>query len=114
MLNDPLRNHGVAFTQAEREDLGLTGRLPSAVLTLDQQAQLVYRQLVVQGSDLAKYIYLEQLHDRNEVLYYKVLLDHLAELLPVVYDPVVGDAIRVVLARVPPPAGHLPVHRPAG
>jgi malate dehydrogenase (oxaloacetate-decarboxylating) len=93
VLSDPLRNHGVAFTQAEREALGLTGRLPSAVLTLDQQAQLAYRQLVVLGSDLAKNIYLEQLHDRNEVLYYKVLLDHLAELLPVVYDPVVGDAI---------------------
>jgi malate dehydrogenase (oxaloacetate-decarboxylating) len=93
VLSDPLRNHGVAFTQAEREDLGLTGRLPSAVLTLDQQAQLVYRQLVVLGSDLAKYIYLEQLHDLNEVLYYKVLLDHLTELLPVVNDPVVGDAI---------------------
>jgi hypothetical protein len=45
VLTDPLRNHGVAFTQAERETLGLTGRLPSAVLTLDQQAQLVYRQL---------------------------------------------------------------------
>jgi malate dehydrogenase (oxaloacetate-decarboxylating) len=93
VLSDPLRNHGVAFTQAEREALGLTGRLPFAVLTLDQQAQLAYRQLVVLGSDLAKNIYLEQLHDRNEVLYYKVLLDHLAELLPVVYDPVVGDAI---------------------
>ena len=93
VLSDPLRNHGVAFTQAEREALGLTGRLPSAVLTLDQQAQRAYQQLVVQGSDLAKYIYLEQLHDRNEVLYYRVLLDHLAELLPVVNDPVIGDAI---------------------
>jgi malate dehydrogenase (oxaloacetate-decarboxylating) len=76
VLNDPLRNHGVAFTEAEREDLGLTGRLPPAVLTLDQQAQGVYRQLAAQGSDLAKNIYLEQLHDRNEVLYDKVLLDH--------------------------------------
>ncbi len=93
VLSDPLRNHGVAFTLAEREALGLTGRLPSAVLTMDQQAQLVYRQLVVQSSDLAKYIYLEQLHDLNEVLYYKVLLDHLTELLPVVNDPVVGDVI---------------------
>ena len=94
MLKDnTLRNRGVAFTPAERDALGLTGRLPSAVQTLDQQAQRAYRQLQTQGSDLAKNIYLEQLHDRNEVLYYKVLLDHLAELLPVVYDPVVGDAI---------------------
>jgi malate dehydrogenase (oxaloacetate-decarboxylating) len=93
VLNDPLRDRGVAFTPAEREALGLTGRLPSAVLTLDQQAERAYRQLQVQGGDLAKNVYLEQLHDRNEVLYFKVLLDHLTELLPVVYDPVVGDAI---------------------
>jgi malate dehydrogenase (oxaloacetate-decarboxylating) len=93
VLSDPLSNHGAAFTEAEREALGLTGRLPTAVLTLDQQAQRSYKQLQAQGSDLAKNVYLEQLHDRNEVLYYKVLLDHLAELLPIVYDPVVGDAI---------------------
>jgi malate dehydrogenase (oxaloacetate-decarboxylating) len=88
-----LRNRGVAFTQAERDALGLTGRLPSAVLTLEQQALRAYGQLHRQGSDLAKNVYLEQLHDRNEVLYYKVLGDHLAELLPIVYDPTVGEAI---------------------
>lgn len=93
VLDDPLRNQGVAFTPAEREALGLTGRLPSAVLTLEQQARRVYAQLRRQPDDLAKNVYLEQLHDRNEVLYYKVLADHLAELLPVVYDPTVGDAI---------------------
>ena len=90
VLDDPMRNRGVAFTAAERAALGLTGRLPSGVLTLDQQAQRAYRQLQVQDGDLAKNVYMEQLHDRNEVLYFKVLLDHLAELLPVVYDPVVG------------------------
>jgi malate dehydrogenase (oxaloacetate-decarboxylating) len=63
------------------------------VLTLDQQALRAYRQLQRQPSDLAKNVYLEQLHDRNETLYYRVLSDHLAELLPVVYDPTVGDAI---------------------
>ena len=93
VLDDPMRNRGVAFTAAEREALGLTGRLPSGILTLDQQARRAYRQLQVQDGDLAKNVYMEQLHDRNEVLYFKVLLDHLAELLPVVYDPVVGDAI---------------------
>ena len=93
VLNDPLRNRGVAFTLAEREALGLTGRLPSGVLTLEEQARRAWRQLQAQPSDLAKNVYMEQLHDRNEVLYYKVLLDHLAELLPVVYDPTVGDAI---------------------
>jgi malate dehydrogenase (oxaloacetate-decarboxylating) len=93
VLNDPLRNQGMAFTPADREALGLTGRLPSAVLTLDQQAQRAYRQLQAQPDDLAKNVYLEQLHDRNEVLYYKLLTGHLAELLPIVYDPTVGDAI---------------------
>ncbi|GAA3368751.1 NAD-dependent malic enzyme [Streptomyces sannanensis] len=93
VLVDPLRNRGVAFTQEEREALGLTGRLPSGVLTLDQQAQRAYQQLNAQGSDLAKNVYLEQLHDRNETLYFKVLSEHLAELLPIVYDPTVGEAI---------------------
>ena len=93
VLNDPFLNRGAAFTPAERDTLGLTGRLPSAVLTLDQQAQRAHAQLQAQPTDLAKNVYLEQLHDRNEVLYYKVLTDHLTELLPIVYDPTVGDAI---------------------
>jgi malate dehydrogenase (oxaloacetate-decarboxylating) len=93
LLEDPIRNRGVAFTTAERESLGLTGRLPPAVLMLDQQAQRSYRQLQDQETDLAKNVYLEQLHDRNEILYYKLLGEHLPELLPIVYDPTVGDAI---------------------
>jgi malate dehydrogenase (oxaloacetate-decarboxylating) len=93
VLEDPLRNRGVAFTPRQREDLGLTGRLPSAVLSLEEQARRAYEQLRRQPTDLAKNVFMEQLHDRNEVLYYKVLGDHLAELLPVVYDPTVGEAI---------------------
>ena len=93
VLDDPFLNRGAAFTAAERDTLGLTGRLPSAVLTLDQQVQRAYAQLQAQPTDLAKNVYLEQLHDRNEVLYYKVLANHLAELLPIVYDPTVGEAI---------------------
>jgi malate dehydrogenase (oxaloacetate-decarboxylating) len=93
VLVDPLRNRGVAFTQAERDELGLTRRLPSGVLELQQQAQRAYQQVQEQGSDLAKSVYLEQLHDRNETLYFKVLTDHLVELLPIVYDPTVGEAI---------------------
>jgi malate dehydrogenase (oxaloacetate-decarboxylating) len=93
VLQDPISNRGAAFSRAERESLGLTGRLPSAVLTLEQQALRVYQQLQRQPGDLAKNVYLEQLHDRNETLYYRVLSEHLAELLPIVYDPTVGDAI---------------------
>jgi malate dehydrogenase (oxaloacetate-decarboxylating) len=92
-LYDPAVNHGVAFTRQERASRGLLGRLPTAVLSLDQQADRAYRQLQAQPTDLAKNVYLEELHDRNDTLYYKVLADHLAELLPVVYDPTVGDAI---------------------
>ena len=93
VLQDPISNRGAAFSRAERASLGLTGRLPSAVLTLEQQALRAYQQLQRQPGDLAKNVYLEQLHDRNETLYYRVLSEHLAELLPIVYDPTVGDAI---------------------
>jgi malate dehydrogenase (oxaloacetate-decarboxylating) len=115
ILADPLRNRGVAFTEAERRALGLAGRLPSAVLTLDQQAERAYQQLQAQDGDLAKNVYMEQLHDRNEVLYFKVLLDHLAELLPVVYDPVVGDAIEHYSHEYRRPRGvFLSIDRPDG
>jgi malate dehydrogenase (oxaloacetate-decarboxylating) len=94
VLQDPISNRGAAFSRAERESLGLTGRLPSAVLTLEQQTLRAYQQLQRQPGDLAKNVYLEELHDRNETLYYRVLSEHLAELLPIVYDPTVGDAIQ--------------------
>jgi malate dehydrogenase (oxaloacetate-decarboxylating) len=93
VLQDPISNRGVGFSRAERESLGLTGRLPPAVLTLEEQGLRAYQQLQRQPGDLAKNVYLEQLHDRNETLYYRVLSEHLAELLPIVYDPTVGDAI---------------------
>jgi malate dehydrogenase (oxaloacetate-decarboxylating) len=113
VLNDPLRNRGVAFTLADREALGLTGRLPSGVLTLEQQAGRVWAQLQMQPDDLAKNVYMEQLHDRNEVLYYKVLADHLAELLPVVYDPTVGAAIEKYSHEYRRPRGiYLSIDRP--
>jgi malate dehydrogenase (oxaloacetate-decarboxylating) len=85
---------GVAFTPEEREALGLTGRLPSAVLSLEEQGQRAYQQLRLQPTDLAKNVYPEELHDRNEMLYYKLLADHLVELLPIAYDPVVGEAVQ--------------------
>ncbi|MDF3291442.1 NAD-dependent malic enzyme [Streptomyces sp. RB6PN23] len=94
VLLNPLTNRGTAFTAEERERLGVVGRLPDAVLTLDQQAERAYEQLREEPTNLAKFVNLEQLHDRNEVLYYRVLRDHLAELLPVVYDPTVGEAIK--------------------
>ena len=90
----PSLNRGVGFTHEERRRLGLTGRLPSAVLTLDQQADRVWHQLQGLTTDLGRNLLLEQLHYRHEVLYYKVLTDHLPELMPVVYTPTVGEAIQ--------------------
>ncbi|UFR06736.1 NAD-dependent malic enzyme [Streptomyces sp. Go40/10] len=94
LLADALRNKGVAFTREERRRHGLVGMLPPGVLSLDQQARRAWEQLQAQPDDLAKNVCLEQLHDRNEVLYHRLLTEHLKELLPVVYDPTVGEAIK--------------------
>ena len=94
VLSIPRLNKGTAFTDSERAALGLTGLLPSRVLTLDQQAERAYRQCSQQPSALGKNIYLTALHDRNEVLFYRVLTDHLSELLPIVYTPTIGEAIQ--------------------
>lgn len=93
-LTNPLTNRGTAFTRKERALLGLTGRLPSAVETLEQQAARAWKQLNTYEKDLEKYIFLDQLHNRNEVLYFKILTEHLEELLPIVYDPTIGEAIK--------------------
>jgi malate dehydrogenase (oxaloacetate-decarboxylating) len=92
-LTSPSLNRGTAFDATQRRALGLTGRLPSAVLTLEDQAQRLWQQLCSLPTDLARNLLLEQMHNRNEVLYFKVLSEHLPELLPVVYDPTVGAAI---------------------
>jgi malate dehydrogenase (oxaloacetate-decarboxylating) len=93
-MSAPSLNRGVGFTHEQRRRLGLTGRLPSAVLTLDQQADRVWHQLQSLTTDLGRNLLLEQLHYRHELLYYKVLGDHLPELMPVVYTPTVGEAIQ--------------------
>lgn len=93
-LGDPVLNHGSGFTHAERSRLGLTGRLPTGVLDLQEQADRVYHNLHEVDSDLQRNLLLEQVHNRNETLYYKVIIDHLSELLPIVYDPTVGEAIK--------------------
>lgn len=94
MLSNPLTNKDTAFSFEERAKYGLIGRLPNVVETLEQQAKRAYQQFSQYEKNLEKYIFLDQLHNRNETLYYKLLVDHLAEMLPVVYDPTVGEAIR--------------------
>jgi malate dehydrogenase (oxaloacetate-decarboxylating) len=93
LLRDPRLNRGTAFTVEERTALGLDGLLPASVLSLEEQSRRAYEQYGRQPDDLARNTFLAALHDRNEVLYYKLLQDHLVEMLPVVYDPVVAQAI---------------------
>jgi malate dehydrogenase (oxaloacetate-decarboxylating) len=86
-------NRDTAFTPGERQALGLVGLLPSTITTLDAQAMGAYAQYQQQPTDLAKNTFLTALQDRNEVLFYRLLSDHLAEMLPIVYDPTVAQAI---------------------
>ena len=90
----PGTDRGTAHTREQRERLGLLGRFPAAVETLDQQVARAYAQLHRQPTDLAKYVYLDALRDRDAVVYYQLLTEHLTELLPVVYDPTIGEAIQ--------------------
>jgi malate dehydrogenase (oxaloacetate-decarboxylating) len=93
VLASALLNRGTAFTPAQREALGLTGLLPDAVSTMEVQLARVYAQYQRERGDLAKNLYLANLRDRNEVLFYRLLTEHIAEMLPVVYTPTVGTAI---------------------
>ncbi len=94
LLSDPRLTHGVAFTREERQAFGLVGLLPPAVLTLDLQAARAYQQFSAQPGNLAKSVFLTLLRERIEVLYFRLLQDHLAEMLPIVYTPTVGEAIQ--------------------
>jgi malate dehydrogenase (oxaloacetate-decarboxylating) len=93
LLQVPALNRDTAFTPDEREELGLVGLLPPTVTTLDEQVNRAYAQYQQQPDDLAKNVFLTALQDRNEVLFYRLLADHLQDLLPVVYDPTVALAI---------------------
>jgi malate dehydrogenase (oxaloacetate-decarboxylating) len=93
VLSSPMLNRGTAFTLAEREALGLTGLLPYGVSTIEGQLRRVYAQYLRQPDDLAKNIFLGHVRDRNEVLFYRLLTEHIQEMLPIVYTPTVGTAI---------------------
>ena len=92
LLRDPSLNKGTAFTEAEREALGLRGLLPHHINTQAQQVARVLENFHRKESDLEKYINLNALHDRNETLFFRVLADHLDEMMPIVYTPTVGLA----------------------
>jgi malate dehydrogenase (oxaloacetate-decarboxylating) len=93
VMREPMIFRGTAFTQEERVALGLVGLLPDGVTTLDSQTLRVYAQYQRASDDLAKNAYLTALRGRNEVLFYRLLSDHVEEMLPIVYTPTIGQAI---------------------
>jgi malate dehydrogenase (oxaloacetate-decarboxylating) len=93
VLNSPSLNKGTAFTEAERKALGLTGLLPPDISTLEAQVKRAYIQYERLPDALSKNIYLTALHDRNEVLFYRLFSEHLREMIPVVNDLTVGMAM---------------------
>src|SRR5258706_11502347 len=92
LLNRPLLNKGTAFTDEERNELGLNGLLPPHVETLEEQLARAYEAYKRKDDDLERHIYLRALQDTNEALFYRLLLDHIEEMTPMVYTPVVGLA----------------------
>jgi malate dehydrogenase (oxaloacetate-decarboxylating) len=93
VLNSPLLNKGTAFTSEERKSLGLTGLLPPDISTLADQARRAYMQYERLADALSKNVYLTTLHDRNEVLFYRLFSEHLREMIPIVSDRTLGMAM---------------------
>ena len=94
VLARPMLNFGPGYTLEERAALGLRGLLPPAVNTLTEQVRRVYQQFRGQPDDLSRYVFLNQLQDLNEILYYRLVAEHLEEMLPIIYTPTVGEAIQ--------------------
>ena len=92
LLLNSFTNKGTAFTRRERDDLDLGGLVPPAVCTMHQQMDRTYENYKAKTSNLEKFIYLTSLQDRNETLFYRLALEHIDEMMPVVYTPVVGEA----------------------
>jgi malate dehydrogenase (oxaloacetate-decarboxylating)(NADP+) len=92
LLQDPRLNKGTAFTARERDALRLRGLLPPRVFSLEQQLARTMENFRSLGSDLERYVYMVALQDRNETLFYRAVVDHLAEMMPIIYTPTVGEA----------------------
>jgi len=94
LLDDPLLNKSSAFPDEERRELGLTGLLPLHTSTIGEQLARVYENYQRKDSDIERYIFLTALQDRNETLFYRLLQDHVSEMMPIIYTPTVGDGCR--------------------
>ena len=90
LLDTPLLNKGSAFTEDERRALGILGLLPPHVSTIEEQLARTYENYSRKENDLERYIFLVSLQDRNETLFYRLLQEHISEMMPVIYTPVVG------------------------
>ena len=114
ILNDPFINKGTAFTLEERKALNLVGLLPTVVQTLEEQTEQTYKEYQKKVSDLEKRIYLMTLFNTNRTLFYALMSQHVAEFMPIVYDPTVADAIREYdeLFMKPQGAAFLSIHNP--
>ncbi|MEW4369696.1 NAD-dependent malic enzyme [Paenibacillus kandeliae] len=105
VLANPILNKGVAFTAEERKELDLNGILPPTILTIEEQVNRVYEQLQSEPNNLRKNIMLNDLSNRNVVLYYRLLSQHLSEMLPIVYTPTVGQSIQEYSQQYHKPGG---------
>lgn len=94
LLTLPQLNKSTAFTRDERVEFNLLGKLPHRVETLDEQVKRVYLQFLSYTTRMQQNIYLNNLHDKNQILFYKLLSCHLAEMLPTIYTPIVGTAVK--------------------
>lgn len=94
LLHTPKLNKGCAFSREERKELGLIGLLPENIETLEEQTKRMYAQFNEHHTNLSKNIYLHVLHDYNETLFFNLVRDHLEEMLPIIYTPTVGEAVK--------------------
>src|SRR5690606_24836300 len=92
LLEAPLLNKGSAFTQQERQQFNLEGLLPYSIETIEEQKARAYQQLISFQTDIDKHIYLRNIQDTNETLYFRLVTDHLQEIMPLIYTPTVGLA----------------------
>lgn len=105
LLDNPRLNKGGAFTQNERETFELIGKLPHQIETIEEQVEKTYEQYQTQSSNLAKNLYLNDLHDCNETLFYRLVGQHINEMLPIIYTPTIGEAVEKFSLNMQRPRG---------
>ena len=94
LLDSPLLNKGSAFSGDERREFGLLGLLPAHSSTVEEQLARTYENYQRKETDLERYVFLTALQDRNETLFYRLLLEHISEMTPIIYTPTVGEGCR--------------------